>query len=115
MNTIFKTASISSVILLLTACSAKLVTPTQEDVNRVETKFPGYTLSELNEGKALYTNYCGNCHGLKKPSSESEKEWNHIVPEMVGMINKDQLILNAEEQEKILKYVVTMSTAINKK
>jgi hypothetical protein len=40
-------------ILFLAGCSIQLMTPTQSDVDRVKTKYPDYTLAELNEGKAL--------------------------------------------------------------
>mgnify|MGYP001553725289 CR=1 FL=1 len=42
-------------IIFLTACSAtKLITPTQEDADRGSQKFQGYTMSDLEQGKAIY-------------------------------------------------------------
>ena len=96
---------------LLVGCfSAKLLTPTQTDVDRVASKYPSYTLTELNQGKSLYEAKCGNCHGLKSPSSRTEAQWKVIVPRMSIKVNKKTSnSLDAESQEKILKYLTTMS------
>jgi len=83
--------------------------PTQEDVNRVASKFPGYTLTELNEGKALYETHCGQCHALFPPTKESEAEWQRIVPVMAKKINSKGMVLTSEKQDKILRYLITMS------
>ena len=90
--------------------SAKLLTPTQTDVDRVASKYPNYTLTELNQGKSLFEANCGNCHGLKSPSSHTEAEWKEIVPRMSIKVNKKTPnSLDAESQEKILRYLITMS------
>jgi cytochrome c553 len=100
-------------ILLLCACSAKLALLTQADADRGSAKFSGSTLASLNEGKAHYEQYCGSCHGLKRPTSESEGEWNKIVPDMVKKANKKagSEVVDTKKQELILHYVVTMSAA----
>jgi hypothetical protein len=102
-------------LLFLAGCaSVQLLTPGQSDVERVKTKYPDYTLAELNQGKILYEENCGNCHSLKKPSSESEQEWNKIVPEMAKKADKKGIKIDPKQQELILKYLITMSTAGNK-
>jgi mono/diheme cytochrome c family protein len=105
----------ATAILFLAGCSVQLMTPTQSDVDRVKTKYPDYTLTELNEGKALYEQNCGNCHGLKKPSSEPEEEWKEIVPEMVEKAKRKGAKIDARQQELILKYAITMSNAASSK
>lgn len=86
--------------------------PNQSDIDRVQGKFPGYTLNELNEGRKLYQSNCALCHDLKKPTSESEEAWRKIVPPMVQKANKKNgNALDATGEEKILRYVVTMSLA----
>jgi cytochrome c5 len=105
-----KTAFILSTVLMIAGCSAKLILPSQVDADRMNSKYPGYTLAELNEGKALYEAHCGNCHGLKKPSSHTEQQWSGIVPDMVRQVNKKagKDLLNRSNEESILRYVVTM-------
>ncbi|MDX2245953.1 MAG: cytochrome c [Bacteroidia bacterium] len=103
----------ASVFFVLTGCfSAKLIPPTQGDVERVQSKFPNYSLAELSEGKTLYEQHCRSCHGLKKPSARTEEKWGEIVPKMAVKANKKYPdSLNADSQEKILKYLITMSSA----
>ena len=98
---------------LLTACSVKLATPQQSDVDRVATKFPGYNLADLNEGKSLFESTCNRCHRLKNPRSRDESKWNEIVPQMVGKLNKKEgrEVIDQKQKESILRYLVTMSSA----
>ncbi len=85
--------------------------PTQADVDRVQTKFPGYTLDELYQGKQLFEANCNLCHKLKKPASEPESEWREIVPRMVKKVNnKEGHHIDEAGQEKILRYVITMGS-----
>ncbi len=105
-------------IAILVACgtaknstSKVEVLPTQADVDRVQTKFPGYTLDELYQGKQLFEANCNLCHKLKKPTSEPESEWREIVPRMVKKVNnKEGHHIDEAGQEKILRYVITMGS-----
>ena len=106
-----KIALLLFTILFAGCFSAKLIVPSQNDIDRVQVKFPNYTLSELNHGKALFEQNCGKCHGLKNPSSRSEDEWKQIVPRMSKKVNRKTEILDAKAQEDILRYLITMSTA----
>jgi hypothetical protein len=111
----FKKISIYVTIVTLIACvSKKVLGPTQSDVDRVKDKFPGYTLTELNHGKTLYEQNCASCHILKNPSSETEEEWKKIVPEMVLKVNRKTTVLSAKDQDDILKYLITMGSAMPK-
>src|SRR5215217_7926085 len=97
-----KKLSIILALVFLAACT-KLLSPTQGDADRAATKFPGTTLADLNQGKTLYEQNCGKCHGLKKPTSESEEGWRKIMPPMAKKAK-----INAQQEEMILKYVLTM-------
>jgi mono/diheme cytochrome c family protein len=104
-----KRITIAACVLLLSACATKLIEPTEADISRVKTKYPEYTVEQLQKGKSLYVQHCGNCHGLYKPSSQSEAEWTKIVPWMSNKVNKQQPnTLSTNDQELILKYVITM-------
>lgn len=112
-ETVMKKYTLIIAVILMAACkSTKLLTPSQTDVDRVSSKYPGYTLEELNQGKAIFTQYCGQCHKLKKPESRTEEQWKTIVPRMVAKVNKKEKdAIDAKEQETLLKYLITMSTA----
>lgn len=107
-----KKAIVISVGILLAGCfTAKMLTPTQADVERVQHKYPGYTLADLNHGKALYEKNCATCHKLKHPESQTEEGWKHIVPIMVKKVNKNNTVLDTQDEESILRYVLTMREA----
>ncbi len=107
-----KKITIGLSILLFCACTAKVIMLSQADADRGAAKFPGATLASLNEGKGHYEQYCRSCHGLKKPTSESEAEWKEIVPDMVKKTNKKagSEVVDSKKQELILQYVITMSS-----
>lgn len=97
-------------MVALAACSPKVYTASQADVDRMASKYPGYTLEELNKGKALFESNCNLCHELKKPKSYSEEKWTAVVPKMSKGVNrkKGSEVLDAAAQESILRYVLTM-------
>ena len=93
-------------IVFATACTAtKLITPSQADADRGSQKFQGYTLSQLDQGKAIYESHCNKCHRYKVPQSRDETKWDKVIPEMAKKAK-----LNSSEEDLVLKYVVTMST-----
>jgi cytochrome c5 len=102
---------IAGAALIASCTMSKSATPSQANVDAVADKFPGYTLADLTKGKQLYEENCQTCHKLSDPKSETENEWNHIVPEMVQKTNykagKD--VLDAEDEKLILRYLITMS------
>lgn len=106
-----KNVFIFILIFLIVGCATvKLAIPSQSDVDRVISKYPDYTLTELNQGKGIYTTYCNNCHSLKSPGSRSETEWKEIVPTMVKKVNnKKRNAIGGPDEQKLLKYLITMS------
>jgi hypothetical protein len=98
-------------VILLSACSAKLIAPAQSDVDRVSTKYPGYTLGDLNAGKDLYQHTCNRCHFLHNPHSRTEAKWEEIVPTMINRLNRREgkEAIDSHQQDLILRYLVTMS------
>ena len=105
-----KKLSVIGLIVLIGCSTSKLASPNQSDVDRVAEKYPDYSLADLNQGKTLFQQNCGKCHGLKDPKEYNEDQWNKIVPPMVKKVNKNGLVLDEKAQKQILRYVVTMSS-----
>jgi cytochrome c5 len=108
-----KKSFILTLMTILTACTVKLIPPAQSDVDRVSVKYPGYSLSELNAGQALFEQTCNRCHRLKNPASRNEDQWGKIVPMMIKKLNKKEHkeVIDDKHEESILRYLVTMSNA----
>lgn len=102
-----KTISILTLtVLLLAACAAKktAVVISDNDATRAAAKYPGATLASLQQGKTLYEDNCGKCHGLKSPTAYNEEQWGKHVKRMAPKAKIDKTTENL-----ILQYVVTMS------
>ena len=90
--------------LLLNACSKEMPAsgstsgsiyiPTVSDVTVTA------TLTELKEGRTLYVNNCGACHGLYSPDSFSSSSWSNILSNMAPRTG-----LSSADAELVLKYV----------
>jgi cytochrome c5 len=103
-----------SLLSVLTACATvKLIPPAQSDVERVSSKYPGYSLTDLKSGQALFEQTCNRCHRLKNPASRDEDQWNKIVPKMIQKLNKKEgnVVIDDKQEQSILQYLVTMSGA----
>ncbi len=105
-------------VIFIIACSSKknittTVAPTTftpAELERAAFKFPGTTNDQLVLGKTLYDGNCGTCHGLKKAGDYTESQWREINPKMVVKANKyKDANLDAEAEQNILKYVVTLA------
>ncbi len=109
-----KSLKVLVVISVLLSCSASktvLLPVSQNEVDLVKSKYPDYTLNNLQEGKTLYEQKCSTCHGLKKVTSHDEEQWNEIVPWMTKKANKKKPQITTEQEDLILKYLVTMSVS----
>jgi cytochrome c5 len=90
-------------MIALAGCSAsKMLTMTQVDADRAAAKFPGATLATLQEGQKLYSDNCGNCHGLKSTTWGNEVQWKEIIPPMAEKAN-----INDTQQTLITQYLLT--------
>ncbi len=98
-------------VIVMSCGSVKLMAPTQADVERGSSKYPGLTLEALNAGKINYEKHCSTCHGLKKPRTRTEDQWKSIVPKMAARAQKKagNEVIDAAAQESILLYLGTMS------
>ena len=99
------TIVLSLCLLFLAACAAKKTTAslTDADAARASAKYPGASLATLQQGKTLYEENCGTCHGLKSPSAYNEEQWGKHVKRMAPKAKIDKAT-----EGLILQYVVTM-------
>ena len=99
------TIVLSLCLLFLAACAAKKTTAslTDADADRASAKYPGASLATLQQGKTLYEENCGTCHGLKNPSAYNEEQWGKHVKRMAPKAKIDKAT-----EGLILQYVVTM-------
>jgi mono/diheme cytochrome c family protein len=99
-----KVISVLSIILIAGCAAKKTATTPQPTV--IVTVSP-----EHAQGKMLYDQHCGTCHGLPAIASHSAEEWKVIVPRMTKQVNKkENNVLDVEAEDRILKYVLAMST-----
>jgi len=92
--------------ILLAACAAyKPLAPTQGDADRAAKTNPEITLTNLNEGKAIFEDKCHKCHSLKKPFHKSEEEIKAALPVMAKRAK-----LDSHQEELVLQYLLTITT-----
>lgn len=89
-----------SVFLLIDSCTKNnvdttaLYIPTSADVT------VNATLPELQQGRDLYINNCGKCHGLYSPDNYTSSQWKSILNSMVPRTG-----LTTAEAQLVTKYV----------
>jgi hypothetical protein len=73
---------LAAAILTLAGCSKKgtdtsgLYVPTSSDATA------NATLQELQQGRALYVDNCGKCHGFYNPDGFSSSQWSSVLSSM---------------------------------
>ena len=69
---------------------SSLYTPTSADITSTA------TLEELQQGRTLYINNCGSCHGLYSPDDYTSTQWKSIMSSMgpkTGMSSSDKILV----------------------
>jgi len=90
---VFKLFSLFAILSFLASCSRR---PALEG-NKT------YTAEYLAEGKIIYENSCGKCHGLPEPLDYSSIDW---VGHMNSMAPKAKL--NDEQHQMVYNYLVSI-------
>jgi cytochrome c5 len=88
-----------SAALLLSSCTKTpstkdMYVPTASDATSTS------TLAELQQGRALYVNNCGECHQLYSPDSYSSSQWGSVLNNMAPRTN-----LTSSQVSLVKKYV----------
>jgi len=87
-------------IIFMSGCKKSIVdanslyTPTDADITATA------TLTELQQGRTLYLNKCGSCHGLYSPDAYTPSQWIGVMSNMAPKAN-----LSTSEKQLISKYV----------
>ena len=74
--------------------TSSLYTPSSSNVTTTA------TLQELQQGRVLYINNCGQCHGLVSPDNYTPTQWRSILPIMTPRTN-----MSASDVQLVTKYV----------
>jgi mono/diheme cytochrome c family protein len=108
-----KTITIAVLVLAVIACHRKTVPasniiisnkPNVEETKDIKVDPPKTEMSgsELAaQGKTVYTNRCGRCHGLKNTESFTASQWENILKAMIPKAR-----LNDEEGKQVTAYVM---------
>lgn len=104
-----KKSIVISALILSSCATVNLLPPSQGSLEKVKSKYPEATLSDLQEGQVIYTTNCTKCHGTKNPEKYSSQEWDKILPRMISMVNKKEMILKDKDQIQLSKYVYSVA------
>ncbi len=87
-------------LVFFSSCKKDLVSPSSVYVPTAADATSKATLAELQQGRTIFVNNCGQCHGLYSPDSYSASNWQIIVPNMAGRAG-----LSSANAALVLKYV----------
>lgn len=99
-----KQALVLGCLAAAVACGASVAPePRLADVARIEDRYPGTTLAELEQGRSVYLSRCTSCHAPVTPDSIPVDRWPHEVSEM-----SERARLGADEP-LVVKYLVAQA------
>lgn len=99
---------VSGLGLTLVACGAGLPHPTDQHLTIARQSEANVTLADLERGRSLYVQKCGNCHALRAPQSLAPEQWR---PEIEKMRTQQGVRLKSEETDDINRYLAVMSAS----
>jgi mono/diheme cytochrome c family protein len=109
--TILKITSIALTALILSSCGtskkssapAANIIPGDAELKAIQVKYADVTMQTLNEGYAIYTGACTNCHGKKNIFKRSEASWLHEIDDM-----SPKAKLTVAQKDALTKYILAM-------
>lgn len=96
--------AIATAIAVVLACSAALDHPTAQDAEWAQRDWPGTTVQDLAQGRALYVDKCSGCHNLHLPAEHTPEEWKGYVAYMTADAK-----ITPGEQRAIARYLAAAS------
>lgn len=91
-------------LLALAACTKPVPKPTTADVTRAQAAGTEITLAQLERGRELYVQRCGNCHVAYQPSEYAPADWPKHVDEMA-----ERAKLGTDDNLLITRFLVTLA------
>lgn len=85
-------------------CAGQIPPPMDADALRAQARWPGTTVAELTQGRALYIDHCSGCHSLYRPASQRANDWAAIVNEMA-----DRAKLDADRSHAVVRYLTVLA------
>ena len=80
--------------------------PTDIELKAIQPIYPDVTLQNLNNGYAIYTGACTNCHGMKNLYNRSEESWKHEVDDMAPRAE-----ITDSQKDDLYKYILAMKAS----
>ena len=81
-------------------------TPSDKQLEAANKRWPTTTVSEIQEGQAIYTGKCASCHMLYDIMEFGEKKWIHEIEKM-----SPKARLTEEEKLKMSKHILSFREA----
>ena len=111
MRTMFRTMPLVAALAILAGCATPRTAPapgpiSPEAVEMAKSRWPGSTAQTLDEGRTIFVNSCGKCHGHPDRSAYSESEWPPIMERMGKKAR-----LSAEQTELVLHFILATRTS----
>lgn len=95
---------LGAVALAAAVGCATLAHPGPVDAAWAAERWPGTTLQDLAQGRALYVKRCAGCHSLYRPERYPPDLWAPHIDEM-----SERAALKQGERETLLRFLETMS------
>jgi len=97
---------VALILVALCGCTAVIPTPLPRDVGAAQAEWPGTTQADLDRGRAIYVNRCGNCHLLHAPNERAPAQWPAVVAKMAPRAK-----LSPTEHADVARYLVVLAAA----
>lgn len=108
MKKIISITGILFAVIIMANCTPKVAnsvadkepTPTKAQV------LASFSDEQLAQGKTIFTDNCGKCHGLKDPESRTPPQWNKVLARMIPKAK-----LSYDDGKLVRAYVIANSKA----
>lgn len=91
------------IALIIVGCVSKKVFPSNNiSANKVTSEIIKTPNIDLEDGKYVYENVCGNCHKFYEAKTFDKLEWKNITTRM-----QDKTHLNDTDIENVYQYIIS--------